>query len=138
MHQQQEGVLWITTAIASQLTWDFPPVILPGEVYSDGFDECRMLEARYLALKERWPCLAEHMQHFEFRPRGSHGAELCIAGGVYADEDDSLTMYPIQRWSHAEIPWSDDKPLRVYAVQTEMNDGSNCDSVWVLMLASEY
>jgi hypothetical protein len=74
------------------------------------------------------------MQEFELRRHGLCGAELCVRGGADGAEDDSETLYPIQRCTYAEIPWSDDKPFRVMAGRQASDNGRD---VWVLMLPGE-
>ncbi len=128
MVKQTDGVFWMLTAVAS---W----VFAGGRDDGDGqFDPDGMNHGTYRRLISRWPNSLQHMQHFELRRRGNRGAELCVCGGADATEDDSLTLYPIQRWGYAQIPWSDEVPFRVWAGRHLMNGRD----VWVLMLPREY
>jgi hypothetical protein len=133
MIKQRDGVFWMLTAIAS---WVIPSwVLVPGaEINDDGFDEDGMNEPAYRRLIERWADMRESMQCFDLRRHGPRGAELCVRGGTNGTEDDSLTLHPIQRWVYAEMPWSDDEPLRVWAGRSIVNGRD----VWVLMLPREY
>ena len=133
MIKQPADVFWMLTAIAS---WVIPSwVFVPGSVIDDdGFDDDGMNEPAYRRLIERWADMRESMQCFDLRRHGARGAELCVCGGADGTEDDSLTLHPIQRWVYAEMPWSDDEPLRVWAGRSIVNGRD----VWVLMLPREY
>jgi hypothetical protein len=128
MVKQCDGVFWMLTAIASWVTC--------GTVDGgDGeFDDAGMNPGVYHRLLQRWPNSLQHMQMFRLRRYGRRGAELCAHGGADLTEDDSETLHPIQRWSYAEIPWSDDEPFCVWASR-HLVDGR---PVWVLMLPREY
>ena len=128
MVKQGDGVFWMLTAIASWVTCGANG----GD--SDGFDANGMNATAYRRLIERWADVRESMQLFELRRHGSRGAELCVRGGADETEDDSLTLHPIQRWVYAEIPWSDDEPLQVWASRQRIDSGR---SVWLLMLSCE-
>lgn len=129
MLKQGNGFFWMLTAIASWVTCGVDGAT------SDEFDEHGMNPGAYRRLVERWPNLREWMQQFELRRHGRGGAELCVRGGADATQDDSLTLHPIQRWSYAEIPWTDDEPFRVWAGRQHLPNGR---TVWVLMLPREY
>ena len=126
--RQGEEFFWILTAVASWVTCGTTMA------NGDGFDEEGMAAGDYTRLICRWHSMRHWMQHFELRRHGARGAELCVRGGADATEDDSETLHPIQRWIDAEIPWSDDAPLAVWAGRQELPNGK---SVWVLMLPSE-
>jgi hypothetical protein len=129
MVKQCDGVFWMLTAIASWVTCGAADG-------GDGtFDESGMNHGSYRHLIERWADLRESMQMFELRRYGNRGAELCVRGGADLAEDDSETLYPIQRWAYAQIGWSDDEPFRVWAGRQQLDDGR---AVWVLMLPREY
>ncbi len=129
MVKQGDGVFWMLTAIASWVTCGAADG-------GDGqFDDEGMNPGAYRRLVERWPDLREFMQQFDLRRHGQRGAYLCVRGGADLTEDDSLTLHPIQRWSYAQIPWSDDEPFRVWASRQALSDDR---AVWVLMLPREY
>ena len=128
MVKQTDGVFWMLTAVAS---WVWCGNSGSGD---DGFSEDGMNEGTYRRLIERWADMRESMQCFDLRRHGARGAELCVCGGADGTEDDSLTLHPIQRWVYAEMPWSDDEPLRVWAGRSIVNGRD----VWVLMLPREY
>lgn len=129
MVKQCDGVFWMLTAIA---TW----VTCGTADDGDGqFDDAGMNSGAYRHLLERWPDLRASMQMFDLHRHGSRGAELCVHGGADLATDDSETLHPIQRWCYAQIPWSDDEPLRVWASRQQLADGR---AVWVLMLPREY
>jgi hypothetical protein len=129
MLEQGDGVFWMLTAIASWVTCG-------GEHGgSAGFDDDGMNQGEYRLLLHRWADMRESMQCFELRRHGPRGAELCVRGGADETEDDSLTLHPIQRWCYAEIPWSDDRPLQVWAARQLLPGGR---LVWLLMLPREY
>jgi hypothetical protein len=125
---KRDGMHWMLTAIA---TW-----VTHGTMTANGetFDENGMNGGVYTRLICRWASMRHSMQEFELRRHGARGAELCVRGGADGAEDDSETLYPIQRWTYAEIPWSDDEPFRVSAGRQRSADGRD---VWVLMLPSE-
>ncbi len=128
MVKQCDGVFWMLTAIASWVTTGTE------QKCDEGFDSDGMNAGAYQLLLERWPDLRESMQMFDLRRHGKRGAELCVRGGADLTEDDSLTLHPIQRWSYAQIPWSDDEPFRVWVSRQAISDGR---AVWVLMLPQE-
>lgn len=129
MLKQGDGVFWMLTAIASWVTCGAADG-------GDGqFDDLGMNPGQYRRLIKRWADMRESMQMFDLRRHGKRGAELCVHGGADETHDDSLTLHPIQRWVYAEIPWSDDEPLRVWASRQRMDSGRD---VWVLMLPREY
>jgi hypothetical protein len=129
MVKQCDGVFWMLTAIASWVTCG------ANDNGPEMFDENGMNLGEYVRLLRRWPCLRDSMQMFELRRNGQAGAELCIAGGADLEQDDSLSFYAIQRWSYAQIPWTDAKPFRVWAARQITQSGRD---VWLLMLPSEY
>jgi hypothetical protein len=129
MIRQQEQVFWMLTAIASWVTCGTADG-------GDGqFDDAGMNPGEYRRLIDRWADMRETMQCFELRRHGRRGAELCVCGGADETQDDSLTLYPIQRWGYAQIPWNDDEPLRVWVGRQLFSGGR---LVWVLMLPREY
>lgn len=129
MLKQGDGVFWMLTAIASWVTCG------AAGTGGEGFDDDGMNPSAYRRLIERWADMRECMQMFDLRRHGRHGAELCVRGGADDTADDSLTLHPIQRWAYAQIPWSDDEPLRVWASRQRMQGGR---AVWVLMLPCEH
>lgn len=129
MVEQGNGVFWMLTAIASWVTCGG----IDGG--SDGFDADGMNVGVYRRLVERWADMRESMQCFDLRRHGRCGAELCVRGGADDTDDDSLTLHPIQRWAYAQIPWSDNEPLRVWAARQLLPGGR---LVWLLMLPREY
>jgi hypothetical protein len=129
MVKQGDGVFWILTAIASWVT-------CAAADGGDGqFDDDGMNPGAYRSLMQRWPDLRGFMQMFDLRRYGRGGAELCVRGGADLTADESNTLYPIQRWSYAQIPWSDDELFRVWASRQQLADGR---AVWVLMLPREH
>ncbi len=129
MVKQCDGIFWMLTAIASWVTCGTADG-------GDGqFDDDGMNPGEYRRLVERWPDLREFMQQFDLRRYGQRGAELCVRGGADLTTDESNTLYPIQRWGYAQIPWSDDEPFRVWATRQALSNGR---TVWVLILPREY
>jgi hypothetical protein len=125
---KRDGMHWMLTAIA---TWVTHGTMAPN---GETFDHNGMNAGVYVRLICRWASMRHFMQEFELRRHGLCGAELCVRGGADGAEDDSETLYPIQRWTYAEIPWSDDKPFRVMAGRQASDNGRD---VWVLMLPGE-
>jgi hypothetical protein len=126
MVKQCDEVFWMLTAVASWVTCGAADG-------GDGrFDDDGMNPGAYAELIQRWPDL-QHMQMFDLRRHGEHGAILCVHGGADLTTDDSRTLHPIQRWSYAQIPWSDVEPFRVWASR-HLVDGR---AMWVLMLPRE-
>lgn len=126
---RNDGFFWMVSAVAS---W-----VMTGadEKCAEGFDDAGINAGAYQLILDRWCDLRESMQMFDMRRHGSRGAELCVRGGADLTDDDSNTLHPIQRWSYAQIPWSDDEPFRVWACRQLLADGR---AVWVLMLPREY
>jgi hypothetical protein len=125
MQKQCDGVEWVLTAIASWCVYGESGKS-ERDLRFDGEGKC---PGEYRWLIEHWPSLRE-LQYFELHRYGLRGAELCVRGGVDDFSDDSLTLHPIQRWEDAQIPWSDDDPLCVWA--------ERLDDRWALMLPREF
>jgi hypothetical protein len=129
MVKQCDGVFWMLTAIASWVTCG------AAEGADGDSDDGCMNPGMYRSVLHRWPHVRESMQMFELRRHRQTGAELCVRGGADLTADDSETLYPIQRWQYAQIPWSDDPPFCVWASRQQLHSGR---AVWLLMLPREH